>query len=704
MSRGLAVAMNKTILPAAFLLAGWLHAAEFHVAPAGADAAAGTAAQPFASLERARLAVREWRKANVGAKEEITVWLEDGVYLRTQTFELTEADGGTEFRAKHDGKAVLDAGRRVAAAEFRAVTDAALLARLAPEARGQVVQLDLAKLGVQHAKRPPDIFDDGGGLPDLYCNGERQTLSRWPNDAKTTMARVLDRGDLKKAPGARGGSFVYREDRPARWAAALKADQLWLAGFWRVPWDWQTVRVQAADFAANSITLSQPVGGGIGSKYAGPEGAGTEPWIAFNLLEEIDQPGEWSVDFAMHTLFYWPPVPLAKAEVVIADFAEPMVRLKGAAHVTLRGLVLQNGLGDGVAIEGGEACAIAACTLRDLGRTGVVVRGGTKHAILSCDLHTLGHGGILLGGGDRATLTPAGHIADNNHIRHYGLTKKVYAPGIGVGAFAAGAAVGCTVTHNRIHDAPHGAVLYGGNDHLFEFNEIYDYLKESDDLGGFYSTHDWTSYGNVVRHNFIHDAPQAIGVYLDDGDSGDLLEGNLALRLAAGVSSGGGHDNVVRNNVAIECQRGVVIDARGVARKYEEDAALLKGLAAVQPAQPPWSVRFPMLTGLLENHPELPQRCVIERNVLVGAGKVCDLHGRPEHFKVVTVRDNVEVPLEEMGFIDAAKLDFRMYPDGLVLKKVPGFHPIPFEKIGLYVNDLRPVLPPRNPVESRAQK
>ena len=59
-----------------------------------------------------------------------------------------------------------------------AVTDAAPLARRADEARGKVWALDLAKTGIQHGKRPTDIFDNSGGLLDLYCDGERQTLSR----------------------------------------------------------------------------------------------------------------------------------------------------------------------------------------------------------------------------------------------------------------------------------------------------------------------------------------------------------------------------------------------------------------------------------------------------------------------------------------------------------------------------------------------
>lgn len=678
-------------------LAGSVHAADFTVAPAGDDSNDGTAARPFATLARAREAVRDARKAKPG--EGATVWIESGTFHIDTTFELGPEDSGTSaapvtWRARKDGAVVLDTGRRIPASAFEKVANEVLLARMADEARGKIWQLDLAKLGVQHAKRPPDIFEDSGGLLDLYCNGQRQPLSRWPNDTKTTMERVLDRGEWTKAKGLRGGTFVYRGDRPARWAEAAKADQLWLAGFWRVAWEWETIRVQKLDLESRSITHSQPAPGGIGSKYAGPEGAGTEPWIAVNLLEEIDRPGEWSIDFAKQTLYWWPPAPLDGAEIVIADRAEPVVRLTDAAHVTLRGLVIEHGLGNGIEITGGDSCAVAGCTLRKLGQTGVVVRGGVKHAVLSSDFHTLGHGGILLGGGDRKTLTPAGHIADNNHIHDYALAKKLYTPGIGVGFRDQPApAVGCIVTHNLIHHAPHAAILYGGNDHLFELNEIHDFLIESDDLGGFYSTYDWTSYGNTVRHNFIHDTPHALGIYLDDGDSGDVIEGNIAYRMATCAASGGGHDNTLRGNLAIECRRGVAIDARGVSRGYATNATLLKILAAMNVTQPPWRNRFPTLAAIAETHPPLPVGCVLESNVAVKCDEAIHLHGRPDELRIATIRDNLALPIEDFGFADAEKRDFRMKPGAAAFTKVSGFQPIPFEKIGLYQNDFRSNLP-----------
>ena len=49
--------------------------------------------------------------------------------------------------------------------------------------------------------------------------------------------------------------------------------------------------------------------------------------------------------------------------------------------------------------------------------------------------------------------------------------------------------------------------------------------------------------------------------------------------------------------------------------------------------------------------------------------------------------------LEEAGFVDAGALDLRLRQDSRVFDEVPGFKPIPFDRIGLYQDEIRPRLP-----------
>jgi hypothetical protein len=83
--------------------------------------------------------------------------------------------------------------------------------------------------------------------------------------------------------------------------------------------------------------------------------------------------------------------------------------------------------------------------------------------------------------------------------------------------------------------------------------------------------------------------------------------------------------------------------------------------------------------------------------VAVNCESVLHLSGKKDELAVATFRHNFELTMEDMGFLDAATLDFRMRPDAPVFAKVPGFKPIPFERIGLYANELRPDVPARAP-------
>jgi len=664
---------------------------QFFVSPTGNDRAAGTREAPFATLERARASARMTDGPGM-------VVLLDGTYLRAQTFQLGKEDRQTTYRADSPGKAVLCGGRELSAKAFQPLSDPAIRQRLQPGVRGRVLELDLKALDIRHAKRFPELFRDGGGILELYANGQRLPPSRWPNKGYTTIKTVLDSG-VWSGSDRRGGTFAYRGDRPKRWLDAV-ADGLWLDGFWRVPWQPEKVRVAAIDPQKGTITHASWVGGGIGSKYTKMvngtrPGNGKENWVALNLLEEIDQPGEWCVHFPTQTLYLLPPRGFNAARIVLADMDEPLVELTDSHQIRIEGLVFEGGLGNGVEIHGGGGNVLAGCEFRNLGKDGAIVSGGQANGVQSCDFHDLGHGGVMLGGGDRRTLAPAGNYVDNCHIRNFGQVKKTYAPGVGVGAYGAGQSVGNRISHNLIHHAPHAAVLYGGNDNLFEFNEVHHVAQDSGDVGAFYTWHDWTSRGNVLRHNFVYDSPGCNAFYMDDGDSGDTVFGNVIVRTHYGPFIGGGHDNLVRNNICVELVRALHLDDRGVSRHYNRtNKHLMNLLGEVDYQAPPWSTRYPALVHVLDQ-PELPTGNVIENNVTVSCKEPLHLC-KPERRQYSTVGANLDLSTDAVGFTDPDRLDYSLRPDSPVYQRLPGFQPIPFARIGLYADRYRHSVPVRN--------
>ena len=48
---------------------------------------------------------------------------------------------------------------------------------------------------------------------------------------------------------------------------------------------------------------------------------------------------------------------------------------------------------------------------------------------------------------------------------------------------------------------------------------------------------------------------------------------------------------------------------------------------------------------------------------------------------------------EEVGFVNAPELDFRLREDARVWRQVKGFEPIPLERVGLYVDEYRKAIP-----------
>ncbi len=664
---------------------------EIHVsasAPAGGD---GSVARPFSTIEAARDAVRSV------SDRPVRVVIGEGHYLVRDGLVLTDEDSGAPGRrityAAAPGENVrISSGVLIPAASLREVTDEAVRARLPEGARDSIRQIPLSEVGLQ-TRMFPDNFK-GLDLLEVQANGRRLPISRWPDGGTfSRMVKVLDNGIAP--PGT--GTFVYREDDPARWQEAVK-EGLWLRGFWRVPWVIEAVRVGQIDAEARTITLAAPVPRGIGSKYHRAPGdgvgggSGEEPWEAINLVEEINLPGEWAVRFTDQTLYLLPPA--EGGDLLVTDVTKPVIHLNNASHVSLEGLSVDGGLGDGIRVTGGEHVLIAGCRVSNVARDGIVLEGGRDHTILSCDTAETGYSGIAYTGGERASLTPSGHRIVNNLVRRAGLFFP--APGINGGLGPRAEAVGTLIAHNRIHDCMNSGIVYAGNDNVFEFNEIYRVGLGSSDLGCFYTNSGWTSRGNIIRHNFVHHSMNANAFYVDDGDCGDTFIGNVAYKTESGGFIGGGHDQTFIQNIIVESPRAMHIDSRGLARGYTATDKRLRGdLDSVPYNQPPWSERYPELVGILETQTDKPSGIVIEENLFVRCGTPLRKSGAAEDFDGLSF--NANAVSGDLGqFVNAEELDFALKPDAAVFTEIPNFKQIPMGKIGLFADAYRPSVPPRN--------
>jgi hypothetical protein len=186
--------------------------------------------------------------------------------------------------------------------------------------------------------------------------------------------------------------------------------------------------------------------------------------------------------------------------------------------------------------------------------------------------------------------------------------------------------VGSRVEHCEIADAPHAAILFGGNDHVIEANDIHDVLKRTGDGGAVYCGRDWTIRGTVIRRNHFHDlvgiAKWESAVYVDDQASGIVIRENRFTDCHWGMLMGGGRDLRIEGNVFVDCGLALHFDARGLGWAARLRSTLEERLEAVPYRDAPWRDRFPELLTLLEDEPMVPKGNVVRGNLLVRSGRI----------------------------------------------------------------------------------
>jgi len=204
--------MTACFLALTFLAGGAAMGQEYWVSVAGNDSAAGTKDMPFATLERARDAVRETRKAGGLPKGGVTVWLRGGVYEISKTFELNHTDSGTAeslmvVRSVPGEEVRLVGRKQIPSSAFKTVTDPDVLQRLDPAAHGNVLQVELKAVGItdygQLTRRGGIERSTLPAALELLFNDRPMPLARWPNQGWTRIADVtpaIDAGIAAPAP------------------------------------------------------------------------------------------------------------------------------------------------------------------------------------------------------------------------------------------------------------------------------------------------------------------------------------------------------------------------------------------------------------------------------------------------------------------------------------------------------------------------
>jgi parallel beta-helix repeat protein len=718
---------------------------EFYISKSGNDNNNGSKEKPFLTIEKAIESVRLLKKTN-GQSQNITVWLRAGKYNLNKSIELKEMDSGEngfyiEYRSFPNEKVVITGSCELDPMKIMKVHDDKILSRIPKEARKYIVGYDLKADGLLNYGEHNQI---GHGLSvssapmELFINDQIMKLAQYPNDSYIMIGKVIDPGSVPRIKdySNRGGIFEYTDSRHARWT---KAEDLWLQGTFKYGFADDKIKVESIDTIKKQVKLSSPHLYGIGS------GENFNHYIALNLLEEIDTPGEYYIDRKNGILYLYPPQDLSKTEISVSLLEKPIISLVDVSNIRISGITIENGRGIGIYIESGNGNIISGCTVRNMGTSGIFMgqgamqlskgvtidedysgeaisgqignlqgqlynnttwdrRGGKNHKIISCDVYNTGCGGIYLSGGSKKDLILGNCLVENCKVHDYNRRTKFLWSGINVDG------CGNIVRNNEIFNSDYQGIYVHGNEHIFEYNYIHNVAENSNDVSGWYTGRDPSDRGNIIRYNYFEnigrpDRKWTMGVYFDDAACDALVEGNVFYNAGSygAVYSNAGQDLIIRNNIFIDIN-GPVLQLKSMWWDFASDSGNWKyyfgesGIyrkrltKSLDIKKPPYSEKYPNLINWIDLTTDgktyygmYPERNKFENNVLFKCEETIRMVGKNAKFEL----GNNLIVHSDPGFIDYSGKNFKLRENSMVFKEISEFKQIPFEKIGLYEDEFR---------------
>lgn len=432
----------------------------------GSDDNKGTETAPFATISKARDAIRGLEALPDGG---ITVMLEDGTYEQDETLLFTPEDSGTEkapiiYRARNEGKAVISGGKAITGWKKADVTE-----EMAPAARGKVYVAEVQK---------------GWRFHDLYVNGERQQVSRSHNTDKwREWPKFYGRAPISY-DAEKGTKVVFEEGE----LDGLEGDEDVEVILMPVMY-WNSIPVLAEiDPRNRTAYLRSRIPSNFWPDHF-DEGEGN--YNIINTLKYLDEPGEWCIDSRKGKVYYWPEnEAVIHRDRIVAPKPYELVRLQGdraedhfeklVEYITFDGLafqytdrlpedklpedwVIRNAENPDAAVyfDGTRNCRFVNNRISHSGSYGVTVnRFGQNNEILHNRMYDLGSGGVQLHGYGVGTVDVNHHnVVMYNSIYKMGAAPYQHAPGLAV--FGSGCN---TMAYNHIVGAPYAAVSIVGTD------------------------------------------------------------------------------------------------------------------------------------------------------------------------------------------------------------------------------------------------
>lgn len=628
-----------TVCAGAALAAGTAPHFDFVVAPDGDDRHPGSLEKPFATLQRARDAVRA-RKAADDAPKHITVALRGGVYRPAQTvvFSLKDSapeNGSVTYGSYPGEQAVLDGSVEITGwSRWDDVPEI-----LPDTARGHVWTAPLP----DRVNATRVLYDESGFLPRARCDTFQIDPDRKPPPESRDLVY------LKKAP------FQHLMALPHMELFALSGhyafDILPLASF-----DEETLTLRTAAPATHNLYWFL---------HHTPDMRKFKDFACYleNSIEFLDEPGEWVSDPENGRIYLWPrddtkPAGIAAGRLTEIVRVEGDIDMDGPTDVPVKGLVFENltftrtdrmpwpedgnlwsiwGASWEIAdhptcalrFRGAEDCRVAHCTFTRTGGGGARFDLHAQNNEFSDNtIHHVGGVGLFMCGYGLGTKNVnKRNTIRNNHIHHVGeLDFDAY----GILLYQSGENI---VEHNLVHDTPYsgiGMVGLGpmawrndkgsnGASKLVRYHEItalipdmkmyptHGDMPESVHLGIWRRQHGQHTRDNVIRRNRIYDTMRKLG----DGFAIEHFPSGPGNRIVENYLTGSIRCDTVSRHAVVE--RNLLVDGAIVSFL---DNRIVNNFLVDGPylVWPPFPKRVTYVSTAVRENPTLIERNVMIRN------------------------------------------------------------------------------------------
>jgi len=590
---------------------------EVFVSPEGDDLNPGTVTLPFQTISHARdIAVAN--KTNDG----MIITLLSGTY-KISNFSLTNKHSGSKttpfiIRGKDGTSAILSGGIELKyensklcdVSDITAGIDSAYVSNIRKWSFDDLNITDTGFWSMDNIKKSQ--------IAQLFCNDSLMQLAQWPDTGYTKIDSLIptkpSSTEFTRITGDSIGKFILKNAPLQKWEKEIA--HVILGGYWFLDYLFSFELIEKIESKTGFVQLATPPSSWFGYRKG-------QRFYAANLLCEIKKEGRWAVDPTRRVLYFWYPKYINSQTAKVMLNGSSNIYLNNANYITFKNLTIENFTNNSMFFTACTSNVVDGCTIRNVGGMGVMLKNTYNTKISNCKIYNIGKSPIwVAGGGDRTNLKSCEIDIVNNQIHDFGIVNKTYKPAVKLDS----GAVGCRVSYNTIYNAPHSAIIFMmGNNHIIEYNHIYNVCTETQDAGVIYNGEDWTSRGTIIRNNLFENCGHGDvnAIYIDNLSSGITIKGNIINNIPRGVKIGGGRDNVVEGNTIIKTNQWLTADNRGLnwfIPAFSEGRSLNVHLTTMPYTNPIWSQTYPALLTLLDDNPGCPKGNVIKGNTVVNSG------------------------------------------------------------------------------------